>query len=166
MEEIEQNNKGQLLVDIEEFAKSNLYVDEYREGFSRYNGGWIKSVTGIDKSHTDGYSVLGNFAWKGKQWYYPGIYLDCSISGSRKAWQYRYHLFVLRKDGSFKSIADEVRSISWAVDLWKPIEKALSDPSLLETEQSSRLQILKEQEIELLEQLKKIREEIGELEAQ
>ena len=28
---------------------------------TRYNGGWAKTVTGLDKSRTNGYSILGDF---------------------------------------------------------------------------------------------------------
>ena len=53
--------------------------------FERYNGGWTKTVTGLDKQITNGYSILGEFKPQKKDWYCEGgLYLDKGIGGSRK----------------------------------------------------------------------------------
>ena len=53
----------------------------------RYNGGWTKSVIGLDKMQTNGYSIKGNFINgdinRLRNWN-DGLYLDCDIRGSRK----------------------------------------------------------------------------------
>jgi hypothetical protein len=68
----EQNAAGAYLLDLRRVA------EEYVDGFSRYNGGWIRKIDRIDKSKTNGYSLIGEFCRDGLQWMGPGVYLDCS----------------------------------------------------------------------------------------
>lgn len=161
---VERNDKGQILINIEEAAAENLPASAYPfnkrpEGFSRYNGGWIKQVTGIDKTKTDGYSILGPFAKAQKTWNNPGLYLDCSISGSRKNQTKYYHLFILNEDGTITRVGDELKgSLGWAVELWDSITNALN--SIKAGPVKSELKILEEQESELIKQLEEVRAKI------
>lgn len=99
------------------------------ETFSRYNGGWLKQVTGLDKSKTSGYSLLGDFVKAGdySMNYEVGLYLDCSKTGSRKNQEFNYHLLKITEDGSIQilqTLVDVGRN--YAVDLWETIEEELS----------------------------------------
>jgi len=96
---------------------------------SRYNGGWIKSVTGIDRSKNNGYSLTGDFTGKSGDTYKVGeLYLDCDIGGSRKRQVKTYTLFTVLKSGTVKVIAQVGDTRGWAIELWKPIEKFLGKP--------------------------------------
>lgn len=118
---IEKNDKGQLLLDPVALAKGVA-----GENFSRRNGGWVKNVVGLDKTKTNGYSLLGDFLNQGLQWLSPGLYLDCSIGGSRKNHQYWYTLFTLDSDGQVSKVAELNRyTRDWAVRLWPSVEEAL-----------------------------------------
>ena len=123
---MERNENGAYLLNPAEVA------GEVVDGYTRYNGGWIKSVERIDKSQTSGYSLVGEFCKSGLQWMSPGVYLDCSIGGSRKNQRNGYTVFVLREDGTAvayndDSIAVEGRGGDWAVRLWPIIERALGE---------------------------------------
>lgn len=93
---------------------------------TRYNGGWCKTVVGLDKSKNNGYSILGDFV-KAEllQMQKPGLYLDCDIDGSRKHPEKNYRLF--RYDGEGVTIITEIRNggADWAVRLWPSIESEL-----------------------------------------
>lgn len=89
--------------------------------------GWLKTVTGIDKSKRNGYSLQGEFVRKGdfETNYADGLYVDCSKL--RKPKQSNYHIFKVT-DGDFEllqTIEDGDRT--WAVQLWDTIEENLSD---------------------------------------
>lgn len=110
----------------------NLY-DECGEieTFTRYNGGWLKKVTGLDKSKTNGYSILGEFVKGGdyKMDYPTGIYLDCSKGGSRKNQEFNYHLFKVDKDGFHLLQTMEDGGRNWACEFWEKIEEELLNSS-------------------------------------
>lgn len=91
---------------------------------TRYNGGWIKSVTGLDKSKVNGYSILGEFMRKDAvdNYVVGGLYLDCGIGGSRKNQNKEYTLFTVLADGSCEIVAEAGDSRDWAVELWPAIE--------------------------------------------
>lgn len=64
--------------------------------YSFYNGGWVKQVTGIDKSQSDGYCFRGEFvrgATEGKVELDDGYYIVCSIEGSRKNQRKEYAVY-------------------------------------------------------------------------
>lgn len=99
-------------------------------GFNRYNGGWTKSVTGLDKSQSSGYSIQGAFMRKDAFDIYEigGVYLDCNISGSRKNQHHTYTLFrVLSAEEGEVLATDNTNTRNWAVNLWPAIEAALAD---------------------------------------
>ena len=113
------NEKGQVLIDLEKAILSGI------DNATRYNGGWVKSVTGLDQTKTNGYSVIGKFQKSGVQWFDPGLYLDCSKGGSRKNQEIIHSLIMLKADGSIELLQQEMNNSSWAVALWDEIEKNL-----------------------------------------
>ena len=109
-------------VDIKKFTESK-----------HYNGGWFKTVTGIDKSKTNGYSIQGEFfGFGGDMKKNPAgsemlkigsLILECSIEGSRKNQSREYKLVKILND-SFELLIEEEGS-DWATDLWEIIEQNL-----------------------------------------
>ena len=88
-----------------------------------YNGGWIKTVIGVNKKATNGYSITGDFVQKqGTFPYKDGLYLCCSIEGSRKNRENNYILFSF--DGEKVEVIKEIEDgrRDWAVLLWEHIE--------------------------------------------
>ncbi len=123
---MERNEKGACLLNPAEVAGEHVAI------YTRYNGGWIKSVESLDKSQTSGYSLVGEFLKSGLQWMGPGVYLDCSIGGSRKNQRYIYTVFVLRTDGSVVAYNDDAITVEgrggdWAVRLWPVVERAFGE---------------------------------------
>lgn len=130
------------------------------ETVSRYNGGWLKSVTGLDKTKTNGYSILGEFTKAGnyKHDYKNGLYLDCSKDGSRKNQEWNYHLFRVDQDGFHLIQTLENGGRNWACEFWENIEAELKKDS--KTDKASGQDILNklsetysDSEIEELRQL-------------
>lgn len=105
------------------------YMEETEdiETVSRYNGGWLKTVTGLDKSVTNGFSILGKFVKAGdyKVDYKPGLYLDCSKDGSRKNQEWNYHLFRLDEDGFHLLQTVEDGGRHFACEFWEKIDEEL-----------------------------------------
>ena len=106
-----------------------INLEEQLTGYDRYNGGWVKSVTGLDKNYQNGYSLKGNFIGnkriKNVNLVENELYLDCSIGGSRKNQEKNYHLFKL-EDGKIKIIKTiEDGQQDWAVLLWEDVEREL-----------------------------------------
>lgn len=96
--------------------------------FVRYNGGWTKKVTGIDKTKLNGFSILGDFI-NGLQYYeVGGLYLDCGIGGSRKNQKNEYVLFTLNESGDINVILKvekwswSSKNNDWAIQMWGHIE--------------------------------------------
>jgi len=58
------------------------------KGADFYNGGWIKKLVGIDDTKEGGYKYQGEFvpgrALRGLYEFEEGIYIVCSIEGSRR----------------------------------------------------------------------------------
>jgi len=94
---------------------------------TRYNGGWAKTVKGLDKSKTNGYSILGDFVdIDAPQYWKEGtIILDCDIYGSRKHPEKTYRLFQYQ-DGKLHLLTFVGDTKDWAVKLWPVIEEALA----------------------------------------
>lgn len=126
-----------------------INLEENLMGFDRYNGGWVKTITGLDKDYNNGYSLNGEFVAnkrvKNVNLEKNILYLDCSIGGSRKHPEKDYHLFKL-VDGEIEIIQTiEDGQADWAVQLWENIEQELG------------LQKTKSQEI--MDDVKKLNEE-------
>ena len=95
---------------------------------SRFGEGWTKTVTGLDKSTTTGYSIIGEFKPKKKDWYNVGkLYLDLGIWGSNKYQNHTYTLFTMDESGEVVILKEIENSKNWAVDLWETIEKYLNN---------------------------------------
>ena len=103
-----------------------MYLETVGDDISRYNGGWAKTVRGLDKSKTNGYSILGDFVdIDAPQYWKDGtIILDCDIHGSRKHPKKPYRLFRY-ENGKLSLLAQEGDTKDWAVRLWPAIEEAL-----------------------------------------
>lgn len=103
-----------------------MYLETVGDDISRYNGGWAKTVKGLDKSRTNGYSILGDFVdIDAPQYWKDGtIILDCDIHGSRKHPEKTYRLFRY-ENGKLSLLAQEGDTKDWAVRLWPAIEEAL-----------------------------------------
>jgi Zn-finger nucleic acid-binding protein len=127
---VETNEKGEVLI-----KSLNIEANEVASNFSRYNGGWFKKITGIDKTHTSGYSLKGEFLKDRPVWLKPGdLILDCSIAGSRKHQTKAYHLMQVQKDGTLKELYHDppeypYHNKEWAVNMWDVIEKHLKNKS-------------------------------------
>lgn len=93
----------------------------------RSAGGWLKTVTELDKNVTNGYSFVGDFVKAGdfNEKYEDGLYLDCNKEGKKSKPNIDYKLFRL-KDGKL-SLLDEVMGAerNWAQDFWKTVEEEL-----------------------------------------
>ena len=103
------------------------------ETISRYNGGWLKTVKGLDKSKNNGYSIIGEFVKAGdyENNYDEGLYLDCSKEGSRKNQKWNYHLLRFSKENGIevlKTLPDAGRN--WAVSFWEIIEQELKNNNM------------------------------------
>lgn len=97
------------------------------EDATRYNGGWTKSVVGIDRSKNNGYSLQGEFMGKdGDTYEVSKLYLDCGIAGSRKNQEKYYNLFTVGPDGSITVIVSAKDTRGWALELWDDIEGFLN----------------------------------------
>ena len=103
-----------------------MYLETVGDDISRYNGGWTKTVKGLDKSRTNGYSILGDFVdIDAPQYWKDGtIILDCDINGSRKHPEKTYRLFRY-ENGKLSLLSQVGDAKDWAVKLWPIIEEAL-----------------------------------------
>jgi hypothetical protein len=113
--------------------KPNRFIFNADAYFTRYNGGWTKTVTGLDKSKTNGYSIEGEFVKNGDQYYEEGkLYIDKGVGGSRKNHKNTYTLFTFDDQGSvivIKVIEDcewVKNKSNWAIQLWPSIEEFLN----------------------------------------
>lgn len=106
-----------------------INLEETLMGFDRYNGGWVKTITALDKDYQNGYSLQGDFVAnkrvKNVDLKENTLYLDCSIGGSRKNPEKNYHLFKF-EDGEIEIIQTiEDGQQDWALLLWDNVEKEL-----------------------------------------
>lgn len=105
-----------------------INVNEQIPNFSRYNGGWIKTVEKLDKDFQNGYSLVGKFLPVGSgniNLHEGELYLDCSIDGSRKNQERNYTLFRIIDKEVFILQTIENGGQDWAMSLWDSIEKEL-----------------------------------------
>ena len=93
----------------------------------RAQGGWFKTITKLDKTVKNGYSLVGDFVQAGdfEEEYSDGLYLDCNKEGSAKKAQQDYRLFRFR-DGKVRLLDMVIDGKQgWAVDLWDTVEDEL-----------------------------------------
>ncbi len=95
----------------------------------RATGGWLKNVTGLDKTVTNGYSIEGNFVKAGdySEEIENGLYLDCNKEGKKSKPKSDYRL--IRVQNGTLSLIDVVYDgrKNWAVDLWDSIAEELNE---------------------------------------
>lgn len=116
----EQNESGDLLLNLDQVARD-------LPGYSRYNGGWTKQVTGLNETVTNGFSILGDMVKNRRDWCPPGLYLTCSIGGSRAHPRKNYQLFRLHPDGVVSLAGQAGDTRDWATNLWPYVREALID---------------------------------------
>lgn len=110
-------------------------ISEHIEKFSRYNGGWVKEVTGLDKSTMNGFSIEGSFISPTGGFHdirSEKLYIDCSIDGSRKNQEKQYTLFTFDAAGKYVPLyvheydwSGSEKERGWAMAMWPHIEKHL-----------------------------------------
>jgi len=147
---IEKNDEGKLLIDVHKAAREAAI--NVSDSSWRYNGGWVKSVTSLDKTKTDGYSLIGEFIEKGPQWVAPGFFLDCNIHGSRKHPERTFTLFEVSPAGEIRTIQRVEDTKGWAVSLWPAIADFLKP--------KDRTAILQARKTALLVELEEIEREL------
>ena len=108
-------------------------VEKFKENdyfWSRYNGGWMKTVTGLDKSVKNGFSLIGDFVDAGETAndYGAGLYINCNIDGSRKNQEKIVQLLKLDENGNL-TLLKEIKNggRTWAVEFWELIEENLEE---------------------------------------
>lgn len=101
----------------------------------RSTGGWLKTVTGLDKSVLNGYSLVGEFVKSGdyKYEYSDGLYLDCNKEGKKSKPKQDFRLFRL-KHGKL-TLLDQLYDgkKNWAVEFWDSVSEELN-PNYVEDE--------------------------------
>ncbi|ADC47129.1 hypothetical protein mru_1279 [Methanobrevibacter ruminantium M1] len=101
----------------------------------RATGGWLKTVTGLDKSVLNGYSLVGEFVKSGdyKHEYSDGLYLDCNKEGKKSKPKQDFRLFRL-KNGKL-TLIDQVYDgkKNWACEFWESVSEELN-PNFRESE--------------------------------
>lgn len=99
----ERNEQGQLLLNMAKVAA-------VLPGHTRYNGGGVKQIERLDKSKTDGWSLIGEYCPERAHWCNPGLYLDISKAGSRKSISQHYQLFRIYPDGTVACVGSSSTS--------------------------------------------------------
>lgn len=91
----------------------------------RANGGWLKTIEELDKSVTNGYSLVGDFVKSGdfEEEYSEGLYLDCNKE-NKKQTDYRLFRFKEGKIRLLDIVLDGKRG--WAQELWDAVESELN----------------------------------------
>ncbi|RBQ23851.1 hypothetical protein ALNOE001_06420 [Candidatus Methanobinarius endosymbioticus] len=94
----------------------------------RSEGGWLKTVEKLDKSVSNGYSLVGDFVKFGdfEENYTEGIYVDCNKEKrKKKKAQHDYRLFRLA-NGQLRLLDMVIDGESnWACEFWDTIEEEL-----------------------------------------
>ncbi len=124
---VQKNEKNEILIDPRDI--SDVADDSYQR-----RGGWTKTITGLDKTKTNGFSLQGSFM-NGPEWVpVGGLILGCSHQGSynKPKNDTRYFLCQIQNDGSLIRIVRVTDQKSWATDLWPSIEKALASIQIAE----------------------------------
>ena len=95
----------------------------------RKNGGWLKTVEGLDKTVKNGYSIIGEFVKAGdySEELDNGLYLDCNKEGKKS--KPKQDIRLIRVHDGEVTLIDAVYNAgkNWAVDLWDSIGEEL-DP--------------------------------------
>ncbi len=119
----ERDAQGRMLLNMEKVAA-------VLPSHSRYNGGGVKQIERIDRSKTDGWSLIGEYCPSRANWCPPGLYLDISKSGSRANVNTNYQLFRLYADGTVACAgwaSTTQNGKSWATALWPAVDRELAE---------------------------------------
>lgn len=129
----------------------------------RSTGGWLKNVSGLDKSVTNGYSIEGNFIKAGDytEELPNGLYLDCNKEGKKSKPKSDYRL--IRVNAGSLTLIDAVfdGKKNWAVDLWDSIAEEL-DENYIENEADNILNLVLNKTGKNIDLLKELNQKINE----
>ena len=129
----------------------------------RSTGGWLKNVSGLDKSVTNGYSIEGNFIKAGDytEELPNGLYLDCNKEGKKSKPKSDYRL--IRVNAGSLTLIDAVfdSKKNWAVDLWDSIAEEL-DENYIENEADNILNLVLNKTGKNIDLLKELNQKINE----
>ena len=127
----------------------------------RATGGWVKTVTGLDKSVLNGYSLVGEFVKAGdyKTEFSDGLYLDFNKEGKKSKPKQDFRLFRL-KNGKL-TLIDEVYDAkkNWAVELWDSVSEEI-DPNYRENEVDRLMTLILDKTGKDVKLLKKLQKEL------
>ena len=127
----------------------------------RATGGWLKTVTGLDKSVLNGFSLVGEFVKSGdyKSEYSDGLYLDCNKEGKKSNPKQDFRLLRL-KNGKL-TLIDQVYDAkkNWAVEFWA--EEI--DPSLQEKEVDKIMSLILDKTGKNVKLLKELQKELNQV---
>ena len=130
----------------------------------RATGGWLKTVTGLDKSVLNGYSLVGEFVKSGdyKSEYSDGLYLDCNKEGKKSNPKQDFRLLRL-KNGKL-TLIDQVYDAkkNWAVEFWDIVAEEI-DPSHQEKEVDKIMSLILDKTGKNVKLLKELQKELNQV---
>lgn len=89
-------------------------IEKYTNPY--YNGGWVKKIDAVDRSKSNGYCFIGDFIPKDRLVEIePGIYIICTVQGSRKHHRNEYYFVRVTKNGDFEKILGKIEGKDWAL---------------------------------------------------
>jgi hypothetical protein len=117
---------------------------------SFYNGGWVKSVTAVDKSQSNGYCFEGDFisgAEQGLTEVGDGFYIVCDVQGSRKHHRKYYAVYEVQGD-EVTQVLDWVQGRDWALQIRDRVadllaERTGQEPAELTADETALVEQLK-----------------------
>lgn len=130
----------------------------------RSTGGWLKTVTGLDKSVLNGFSLIGEFVKSGdyKSEFADGLYLDCNKEGKKSNPKQDFRLLRL-KNGKL-TLIDQVYDAkkNWAVELWDSISEEI-DSNYKESEVDKIMTLILDKTGKDVKLLKKLQSELNQV---
>ena len=130
----------------------------------RSTWGWLKTVTGLDKSVLNGYSLVGEFVKSGdyKYEYSDGLYLDCNKEGKKSNPKQDFRLFRL-KNGKL-TLIDQVYDAkkNWAVEFWDSVAEEI-DPDYQQKEVEKIMTLILDKTGKNVKLLKELQKELDQV---
>jgi hypothetical protein len=120
-----------------------------------YNGGWVKTVTAVDKSQSNGYCFEGDFvsgATDGLTEVGDGLYIVCDVQGSRKHHRKHYAVYEVQGD-EVMQVLDWVQGRDWALQIRDRVAELLAEtvqPAELTADEAALVEQLKALTLERL----------------
>ena len=104
-------------------------IEDDSGDYNFYNGGWVKEVTAVDKSKSNGYAFEGRFVnpINGLSECRDGLYIVCSIEGSRRRQKKCVAVFEI-KDDEVTKVIDWVEGNDWALKIRDRVAELLNQP--------------------------------------